>query len=1741
MKKKTDNSSKNIPSIRLRQPRRPDVLSGRQDLRRQAEAKLDGSKAPASATKADALRLAHELQVHQIELEMQNEELIRSRAETEAALRQYEDLYDFAPVGYFTLARDSAIHQVNLAGAELLGMERSKLIKRRLGLFVSSTSRPVFNAFLEKVFVSAEKETCEVELLKGKTKSFWAQIEAAVKDERRETARIALVDITTRKHAEEVIQKSHDELERLVQQRTAELAEANKTLHAELAALKHAEDQINRMALMLDTAPNSITVHDFDGRFLYANQRTFDLHGFTRDEFMALNLREIDVPDSAKLIASRMRELLDRGEAIFQASHYRKDGSTLPLEITAKSADWGGKKVIFSIATDITERKRAEEALKESEWRNRVASELTTDYIFVVDVDPGGILKLRWAADNMYRLTGRTVEDAATSDLWGNIIHPDDAADFFGFVNQILSTAQSNNLECRTFHKSGEERWVGIFARPQVGEDGSVKSIVGAIQDITERKRAEEALKESEWRSRIVSELTTDYIFVVDVDPGGRLKFHWVSENIFSMTGRMIEDASTFHDWKSLIHPDDEKLFFNFMDRILSTDTAGDLEFRAFPNQGGERWVRVFARPQVGAGNNVKTIVGAVQDITARKQAEQALKESNDRFQNLAANIPANVAYVNANTLQYEFVNAVFEKSFGLPREKIIGSHIKEIIGETNYRFALKYIEEVRLGKSVSYENTFDLVSGKRWIEVNYAPYFDANGQIASIVVLSYDITDHKRLEESLRVAEADYRDIFERAPVGIFRSTVDGYFMKVNHVMAEMYGYSSPEEMLADVKSIAAQIYAEPMLREELAYLLAKHREVLGFESLDRRKNDSAFWTSMNARAVKNADGKILYYEGFVTDITERKRIEMELLENQIRTRAMLRAIPDLVFRMDSQGVFLDYKADIRDLYAQTESIIGKRSRDITPPEFADLIERQIRATLETSALQTFEYQLPVPGKGLREYEARMTVSGLDEVTAIVRDVTERKQVEEAVRLSEARYRQAITAAGAVPYYRDYQNDTQAYTFMGEGILQLTGYSAAEITPAIFDQLEQESVMRGALAHLAPDEAGRLSEAGKISHWACDYRILTRDGQTRWVADSAVQVRDENNRRVGVIGILQDITERKQVEEALRENEENLRVLFETMSEGIALNEMIYDENGEMVDYRILNVNQAFYSTADYRGNNVIGNVATKLYGISPELIKEFWKRHKERESTAYTEMYTPLDNHCFFVATSPFVNNRFVTSFFDITERKRAEKALQESEEKLRGAYQYARSLIEASLDPLVTISAEGKITDVNLATENATGLSRNELIGTDFADYFTDPDKARAGYLSVFEKEYVIDYPLTIRHISNKLTDVLYNARIYHDEQGKVLGVFAAARDVTEPKRAEMERQVLLEIMQGLITTDNLREFLELIRLSINKVTPAENYFVVLYNQKTELFEEIYAVDKYDAPMPPSKLEKSITAYVFRMAKALLLDQKRFDELVAQGEVELVGTDSTCWLGAPLQTPDKNFGVIAIQDYENPKCYSERDKDFLTFIGAQVALGIERKQAQEELVAARESLRLANLGLRQALEREQFISRTDSLTNTHNRRYFFEFATHEFTMTKRYKTPLSMIMFDIDHFKQFNDLYGHQTGDEVLIHVAQVAQEQLRDADILARYGGEEFVVLLPNSNAQEAAVVAERIREAIAAYQMDINGKNVSITISAGVVERVTSTGSVDHMIQQADKAMYAAKSAGRNCVEIYSAE
>ncbi len=196
-------------------PKKPTTPPDADELRRRAETRLKERNAspPPLRTEADTNRLLHELQVHQIELELQNAELQGARDKVEALLETYSDLYDFAPVGYFSVDEQGVILEVNLTGAALLGIERSRLISQRLQGFVDPPSRKTLQAFLKKIFATPGKHICELPLLNERGIPFWADLQAASIDsakDSRKGCRIAISDLTTLKHEEEVRRRLED-------------------------------------------------------------------------------------------------------------------------------------------------------------------------------------------------------------------------------------------------------------------------------------------------------------------------------------------------------------------------------------------------------------------------------------------------------------------------------------------------------------------------------------------------------------------------------------------------------------------------------------------------------------------------------------------------------------------------------------------------------------------------------------------------------------------------------------------------------------------------------------------------------------------------------------------------------------------------------------------------------------------------------------------------------------------------------------------------------------------------------------------------------------------------------------------------------------------------------------------------------------------------------------------------------------------------------------------------------------------------------------------------------------------------------------------------------------------------------------------------------------------------------------------------------------------------------------------
>jgi len=342
------------------------------------------------------------------------------------------------------------------------------------------------------------------------------------------------------------------------------------------------------------------------------------------------------------------------------------------------------------------------------------------------------------------------------------------------------------------------------------------------------------------------------------------------------------------------------------------------------------------------------------------------------------------------------------------------------------------------------------------------------------------------------------------------------------------------------------------------------------------------------------------------------------------------------------------------------------------------------------------------------------------------------------------------------------------------EGARRLYGYEPEEVV----------GKANSSILHVPEDvKAGRHTEivqaALRDGKWEGTLARLRKDGGRFTARVVITPRRDSKGKPIGFLLISKDISDEIRLTEELRATQYYARSLIEASLDPL----VTISAEGKITD-----VNEISVQATGVPREKLIGTDFSD-YFTEPEKARE---GYQQVFSQGFVRDYPLAIRHASGRITDVLYNASVykddkgnVRGVFaaarDVTERKLAEV-------KQRAAAAYARSLIEASVDPLVTISPDGKITDVNRATELVTGIPRQRLTGTDFSDYFTEPDKAREGYQQVFSQGFVKDYPLAIRHATGRITDVLYNASVYKDDKGEVLGVFAAARDVTERKMAE-----------------------------------------------------------------------------------------------------------------------------------------------------------------------------------------------------------------------------------------------------------------------------------------------------------------------------------------------------------------
>jgi len=306
---------------------------------------------------------------------------------------------------------------------------------------------------------------------------------------------------------------------------------------------------------------------------------------------------------------------------------------------------------------------------------------------------------------------------------------------------------------------------------------------------------------------------------------------------------------------------------------------------------------------------------------------------------------------------------------------------------------------------------------------------------------------------------------------------------------------------------------------------------------------------------------------------------------------------------------------------------------------------------------------------------------------------------------------------------------------------------------------------------------------------------------------------------------------------------------------------------------------------------------------------------------------------------------DSEILTIVRDITESKRVEEALRENEAKYRDLFDNAPVAYHE-------LDTEGCFVRINHTEELLLGYTSDELKGRHPWEIIVEKVSREATKAKLTGKQQLQAVERTFIRKDGRLISVLNEDRMIYDKEGNISGIRSTLQDITHRKRIEAESMVISEIIQGVSTTSNLEELLKHIHQSISKLLYAENCFVALYNQADKTLELPLFIDKYDTVTQTYKLGKGMTSYVFRHERPRLLTQKDIQELIKDGEIEVVGTPPAVWLGVPVRTPSGILGVLVVQHYDDETVYNQRDLEFLTSVGDQIGLAIERKRSEEAL---------------------------------------------------------------------------------------------------------------------------------------------------------------------------------------------
>ncbi len=429
---------------------------------------------------------------------------------------------------------------------------------------------------------------------------------------------------------------------------------------------------------------------------------------------------------------------------------------------------------------------------------------------------------------------------------------------------------------------------------------------------------------------------------------------------------------------------------------------------------------------------------------------------------------------------------------------------------------------------------------------------------------------------------------------------------------------------------------------------------------------------------------------------------------------------------------------------------------------------------------------------------------------------------------------------------------------------------------------------------------------------------------------------------------------------------------------------------------------------------------------------------------------------------------------------------------------------NLIDLLIDMVCVVDETGKFVFVSAACERLLGYTPDELIGTSMIELVHPDDRERTLHAAdeIMQGQWRMNLENRYVRKDGQVVDIMWSARWSPEDRVRV----AVARDITERKRAERIRDALYLISEAAHATDTLLLLYERLHSIIGALLPAESFTVALYDEPNDTLTFPYCVNEHEFGAGQQSLESGTRiARVIRSGEALHSAGSECASTTGEsGTPQVVSGD---WLGVPLRLHGRVMGALVVESCSEDVRYSEDDRNLLEFVSTQVAVTIERKQAEVRL---------------------QHKANHDALTDLPGRTLFQDRFDMALRRARREGERIALLYIDIDGFKQVNDTHGHEAGDALLCAIAQRLREQVRDFDTVARIGGDEFTVLLGKVSGNDGvAVVVDRIH-ATMSDPFDLGSERVTISVSIGAAVFPEEGETREELIRRADADMYARK-------------